>query len=222
MNPIEKKIKSVLKIMSLEKLMYNHYFYSILKDKINENDKILELGAGKNSYIRTLYKKISITAIDIHMPSIIDAKKRNVYNSYIYGNVLDLKEFVDESSFDVVISFDLIEHFTKKDGELLVELMDYAAKKTVIIYTPNGFLPQTSFDNNSFQEHKSGWEYTEMQNKGFKVYGINGLKKLSGEYAKPLIKPRELGVFIRNISWLFLKVLRLEKYSFSILCIKDK
>ena len=58
--------------------------------------------------------------------------------------------------------------------------MERWARKKVIITTPNGYIYQHEYDNNPFQEHKSGWTVEELKNLGFKIYGINGWKKLRG------------------------------------------
>ena len=64
--------------------------------------------------------------------------------------------------------------------------MEKWAEKKVIITTPNEYLWQDGYDNNSMQEHKSGWSVEELENLGFKVFGMNGWKKLKGY--KGLIK----------------------------------
>ncbi len=54
------------------------------------------------------------------------------------------------------------------------------SKNKIIIFTPNGFIWQDGYDDNSLQEHKSGWCAEELEKLGFKVYGMNGWKKLRG------------------------------------------
>ncbi len=51
------------------------------------------------------------------------------------------------------------------------------ARKKIIITTPNRYLWQDGYIN-SMQEHKSGWTVEELQNLGFKVFGMNGWKNL--------------------------------------------
>jgi len=216
-----KKIRKFTGILFFEYILEEKLFYSILRRYVNETDKVIELGAGVSSHIRIIYKDIDITAIDNHNASITKAIEKNIYTNYIEGDVLKLNDILEANSYDVVVAFDLIEHLDKNQGEQLIQLMKNVARKRIIIYTPNGFLPQPAYDNNLFQEHISGWSYNEMRNKGFKIFGINGLKQLSGMYSLPIIRPIVLGIFIRNISWLILKLLKLEKYSFAIMCIKE-
>lgn len=221
MKKFNKSIRCILRNIFFEEYFKNKLFYSILKEKFETTDSILELGAGRNSYIRNIDKKVHITAVDVHENSIEDAKKNIIYNEYIQADVLMMDGKINNKSYDIVVAFDLIEHFDKENGERLIRLMENIARKRIIIFTPNGYLPQPAFDNNPFQEHKSGWSFDEMRRRGFHVRGINGIKFLTGMYSLPRIRPKELGVFVRNISWILLNVFNLENLSFAILCIKE-
>lgn len=201
----------------------NHkYFFKVLSNNIEDNSKVLELGAGKTSYLRNIGKSLSITALDIFQPSLDVAKVNNVYDEYICSDVLELENLSNPKSFDYVVAFDLIEHLEKEQGHKLIESMSLLAKKAIIIYTPNGFLPQEPVDGNVYQKHHSGWKYNEMIRLKFNVYGINGLNFLRGEYAKVRIKPAKLGLLISNISWIILKIFNLDRLCFSLLCIKKQ
>lgn len=217
----KKSVRSLLRTIFLEKYFAEKLFYSVLKRQFVSTDSVLELGAGRSSYIRNLDKDVSITAVDLHDASMEDAKKAGVYNEYVKADALRIDRVFKQASFDVVAAFDLIEHFEKGEGEELIRVMEKTARRRIIIFTPNGFMPQPAFDGNPFQEHKSGWGFEEMKAKGFRVYGINGLKCLTGMYALPRIRPRELGIFVRNISWVLLNLLGLQRTSSAILCVKD-
>jgi len=204
----------------LEKVFFYFFFLNIIKKNIKGQQSILELGAGVNSYIRQLDNSIKITAVDLFEPSIQFSLNNKLYDFFIIGDVNNLTDYVPQKSFDTVVAFDLIEHLTKEDGLRLIENMIMVAKHNIIIYTPNGFLPQPSHGNNPFQEHISGWTFNEMKKLGFNVYGIYGHKKLRKIYALPTIKPYFIGNFISNLSMLFLRLFNREDLSFSILCIK--
>jgi hypothetical protein len=60
--------------------------------------------------------------------------------------------------------------------------MELIAKKKVVIFTPNGFLPQRQSANSDLQAHFSGWEADEMKGFGYEVTGMLGPKHLRGEY----------------------------------------
>jgi len=207
------------------KIFFEKYFKKKVLDKIrklaNNCEQILEIGAGQNSYFHFNGRNYTITGFDIYEPSLIKAKKEGKIDQYVVGNVLNIESIFRPKSFDLVCAFDLIEHLKKEDGFKLIKSMEKIARKRIVIYTPNGFLPQPPSKDNPFQEHLSGWEYYEMKSLGFEVWGVNGYKKLRGMYALPKIKPYFVGDFISNFSMIIIKIINKEEKSFSILCSKD-
>ena len=115
--------------------------------------------------------------------------------------------------------FEFLEHLSKEDGQKLIAIMEKLAKKKVIIFTPNGFLPQKEFDGNTYQAHLSGWEVEEMKAKGYRVLGMSGWKKMKGERAELKWWPKKfwerIGLFTEPILFHF------PKHSFEILCVKE-
>lgn len=218
-----KRIKKYFTEMSgsFTRYLIRKYFLNKLESSLSDCTKVLELGAGKFSYLRSLKKKFHITAFDIDQKSLDIAKGDNVYDQYVRGDVTKISDHFSENSFDCVVAFDLIEHLEKEDGLVLIKNMEKIAKKRIVIYTPNGFLFQDVIDGNIYQKHISGWSYHEMKVNSFRVYGINGLKVFRGPLALPRIRPGFIGYFLSNLSWIMLKVLGLDKFAFSILCIKD-
>ena len=157
--------------------------------------------------------------IDIFAPSLEKSKKKKIHNEYYKINYSQAEEIFKENSFDCVLASDFIEHLEKEDGYKLLEIMERLAKKKVIIFTPNGFLPTGEYEGNPWQVHKSGWTVEEMRKKGYNVYGINGLKDLRKGLAKIRFKPRLFWLIISNISQYYTK--NNPKKAFHILCIKD-
>lgn len=135
-------------------------------------------------------------------------------------DVLDVGKKFGSNSFDCVLASDLIEHLTKEDGIRLIEVMEKIAKNKVIIFTPNGFLPQREHDNNPWQVHKSGWTVKEMKERGYKVIGINGWKPLKGEFARIKFWPKYFWMIISDITQFFMR--NHPERAFQILCIKTK
>lgn len=217
---IKKSVKAILYSQLIGKLLFGKCFLKRIEEAIEPNASVLELGAGKFTYLNLIKQNFHKTAIDISENAINYSKEQGVYNDYILGDVTNLKKYVSEKFFDSIVAFDLIEHLTKEQGLELLRSIEKIAKHSVIIYTPNGFLPQGEHDNNPFQKHLSGWDFDEMKKLGYEVYGINGLKKLRGEYALPTVKPAFIGYFLSNWSWLFLEWFRKPEKSFAILCVK--
>lgn len=106
-------------------------------------------------------------------------------------------------SCDAVLALDVLEHLTKKDGLKLVKSMEKIAGKTVVIFTPNGFIHQFEHNGNVFQVHQSGWTVKEFKDMGYEVKGINGLKFLRKEEAHIRFRPRKLFGIIADVSQKF-------------------
>ncbi|MDF1549851.1 MAG: class I SAM-dependent methyltransferase [Bacteroidales bacterium] len=212
----------IIKKIFFEELFFYYNFLKPIESEFQDVETVLELGAGKSTYLSKLKNKnITISAIDAFQDSLEIAKKNNVYRHYYCGDVRDIDKIFKNNKFDAVVAFDLIEHLEKEDGYKLIEKMEKIAVKKVVILTPNGFIPQDAFDGNPFQKHLSGWQYEEMKELGFRITGVNGYHRLRGMYSKPVIRPSILGTFISNLSWLIIKVIRLEAKSFAIICFKN-
>ncbi|MBN2350333.1 MAG: class I SAM-dependent methyltransferase [Bacteroidales bacterium] len=220
MKKIKKWSYKILAFLFAEKFFTRVLFLRVIDNALKDCKTILELGSGKSSCLTLLKKEFHKTALDISDSAILASQEMCVYDDYIKGDVRNLENYVKKKSFDAVVAFDLIEHLKKKDGYELIHQMTEVAKKAIIIYTPNGFLRQDPFDNNPYQEHLSGWDYEEMQKMGFKVYGINGFKKLRKEFSYTKIRPAVFGNFISNLSWIILILLDKQNLSFSILAVK--
>jgi SAM-dependent methyltransferase len=138
---------------------------------------VLDLGCGESSPIQYCKKVKFSVGIDINKEAILKSKKK-IHNFYLISDVRRLP-FV-QKSFDCVLLLDLIEHLPKRDGFKLINFVEKIARKKIIVYTPNGFMPQLRDleERNIYQKHLSGWNWSEMRKLGFsKIYGINGWKK---------------------------------------------
>jgi len=181
---------------------------------------VLDLGCGKDSPIR-FFKDIirNSCGVDSFPPYLEKSRNEGIHDEYLHADVLDALRSMDNNSFDVVIALDLIEHLPKDDGKILLRQMERVADKKVIVFTPNGFLPQEIFDGNALQHHLSGWEVNEMLLAGYRIYGMSGLKYLRG--AQGLIKYRPYIVFRALSAITQLLCYYIPALAFQILCIKD-
>ena len=147
------------------------------------------------------YAKIFYSVgFDVFKPSLQKSRKSKIHDKYVIGNILKLDQYFKENSYDCLIALDVIEHFTKKEGNLLLNQLEKIAKKRVIVFTPNGFVKQSVFENNMYQVHKSGWTLLDFKKRGYKVIGLRGPRKLRGEYASIKYKPWFLWGFISFVT----------------------
>lgn len=186
-------------------------------------NSLLDVGCGSHSPIRPFSKSFYSVGVDLYEPSIEKSKQDGIHNDYKKIDVLEIGNNFKPDSFDCVIALDVIEHLTKEEGYKLLDMMEKIARKKVIIYTPNGFIPQGADDGNLWQIHKSGWSTEDMKKRGYKVIGENGLQKIRKEIA-PKVKDNLVIYlflnFIADLTQIFIKYK--PENSFQILCIKDK
>ena len=210
----------ILNRIFLSKIFIKKLFMEVVEQGLEGCDSVLEVGAGAGSYLRSIGRPLKITGIDIHEESLLQGVRRKMFDEVVVGNALELDRLFPPGSFDAVTAFDFIEHLEKNEGCEFLDNCEKVARKAVIVFTPNGFLEQPPAKDNPFQEHRSGWTFKEMAERGYVVRGVNGVKWLSGMYNMPRIKPVSLGNAMRNASAILLRLLKLERYSACILCIK--
>jgi len=194
-------------------------FIEILGDAANGCETVLDVGCGLMSPIshhREMFGRL--VGVDGHIPSMLAARAAGRHHAYCCINLKDVAAIFKPKSFDCVVALDVIEHFTKDDGRALLESLERIAKKRVIVFTPNGFLPQAATEDNPYQLHVSGWTADEMRGFGYDVIGIDGWRPLRGEYAEPR-RPRWLTerLSLATERWFESR----PRHAFQILCVKN-
>ena len=180
---------------------------------------LLDVGCGFNSPVRMLpHRPKRLVGVDGFQPVIEQSRQAEIHDEYIQSSILELDKCFEPSSFDCVLASDLIEHLTKEDGLKLLAQMETISKESVIIFTPNGFLPQGEEFGNPMQKHISGWTVKEMRDRGYKIIGIGGIKFLRGEMAKIRWRPRRFWLMVSLLSQFV--TTKFPCLSFSILCVK--
>ncbi len=164
-------------------------YYWLLSRELSGMKSVLDVGCGARSPLAKVPKTFRSVGVDIFEESIQKSKRAHIHDEYVRSDVAQIGEKFRSKSFDAVVALDLIEHLTKDEGEKLILSMERVARKKVIIMTPNGFYMQEPYEANPYQVHKSGWETDDFTKRGFKVWGIRGLKVLRGEYATIRWKP---------------------------------
>jgi len=162
-------------------------------------ETVLDLGCGRGSNSPLEGMALTYTlGVDIFEPYLEECRQKKIHSDYIRADIRGI-EFKD-GSFDAVLMLEVLEHFTKEEGRRLLDKCSRWARRKVIISTPNGYLWQDGYDNNPFQEHKSGWSVEELRSLGFSVVGCYGWKKLRGYKAIPRYRPRLLWEIISDVT----------------------
>ena len=190
-----------------------------LEHAIGDAKTVLDVGCGYPSPIKGFSKKFHAVGVDLFEPSIEKSRAEGIHNDYLKIDVLEIGAKLKDKSFDCVLASDLIEHLSKEDGIKLLEMMERIARERVVVFTPNGFLSQGEYDGNPWQIHRSGWTPAEMNQRGYRVLGINGYKSLRGPYSYLKYKPEFFWQIVSDMTQLVLK--RFPNAAFQILCVKD-
>ena len=129
----------------------------------------LDIGCGEGSPLTSLRgPAFRSTGIDIDAKSIERAKCKRLHDDYILG---DFRTIDFKQAFDVVVLSHVIEHFDRDAGWQVLQRLEQLSRCLIYVETPNGFLEQTSYDDNPFQRHLSGWFPHDLQARGYTVYG---------------------------------------------------
>lgn len=192
-------------------------FVRQLRQTTRDCQTVLDLGCGDSSPARFLTNP-TLVGIDGYEPSVKTARERGTHDEVVLGDVREADRLFAGRRFDACIALDVIEHLPKDDGWRMLEAMERLANKVVVIFTPNGFVPQQS-KNGDLQEHLSGWLPEEMRARNYTVRGMQGPKGLRGEYAALLNRPKFFWGIV-SIFGHFLYTRRCPEKAFSIYCWK--
>lgn len=121
----------------LNKLIREHF-------PTDKNASILDLGCGHGALIYFAKKAgfKNITGVDRSPEQVTEAKRLGIEGVF-EGDLMRSLEFLADESLDSVISFDVIEHFTKDELLLFVDQVYRVLRKggKWIIHTPNAESP---------------------------------------------------------------------------------
>lgn len=149
---------------------------------------VLDVGCGNGSPMRYVAGP-HLVGVDGYPPAIEEARAAKTHDEFIVGDVKQISKQFPGRRFDACVALDVIEHLQKEDGWRMLEAMEALATKRVVIFTPNGFVPQHS-QNGDLQEHLSGWTAEELRPRGYQVFGMCGPKSFRGEYHQIKYQPR--------------------------------
>ncbi len=159
----------------------------LLRRELNGLGSVLDVGCGSDSplqFVRGIGHKVGVDAFE---PSIAASCERGLHDQYLRMELESLD--IAPKSYDAVVLLDLIEHFEKDAGLAFLSKLELIARKKVLIFTPNGFLPQPAYEDNPWQLHRSGWTTPEFRDLGYRVQGVLGWKALRGELNRPRFHP---------------------------------
>jgi len=143
-----------------------------LQDHIETEDEVIDFGCGFMPITRRLKCK-KLIGIDVWYHHVVRARKELDHLDHIQVWNLDLScsllSSVKNNSIDISIFIDVIEHFEKDDALCIIKQIERITRKKVLIFTPNGFLPQEPKDGNKYQVHRCGFRPSEFEDMGYDI-----------------------------------------------------
>lgn len=182
-------------------------------------ESVLDVGCGANSPLGRFGVRYAYTVgVELFAPALERSRALGIHDDYFAIDALEVGERIQPRSFDAVVAFDLIEHLRKEDGLALLAAMERIACDRVVVFTPNGFLPQAPADGNPYQAHRSGWSPRDFRELGYEVRGVHGWRHLRGERASLRWRPGRFWGAVSDLTQPF--VHRWPALAFHLLCVK--
>lgn len=150
------------------------YMLELMKKITESPKKILDVGIGFGKWgylIREYYEvlwnqrftkqdwKIRIEGIEI-FPKYICEVQKIIYDKIFQKDVFSVFQKLRQYNF--IILGDVLEHFEKNRGYLLIDRL-FEHTNDIIIATPNGYVPQDNWGGNVSETHKSGWTIDDFE-----------------------------------------------------------
>lgn len=133
-----------------------------------EYTNLLDLGCGKDPKLIKDIKCKERWGVEIFEPYFQQIKSKAFYDIHVLGDIRAVVRGIGDNRFDLVTGIDLVEHFSKEAGIELLKEIDRVAKREILLFTPYKFYHQDAYEENPYQEHKSGWDENDFL--GFNVY----------------------------------------------------
>lgn len=84
------------------------------------------------------------------------------YNRIMTGEALELLHEIGDNAYDLVLAVDILEHFTKPDGQKFLAELKRVTKRAVLVSTPKEFHSQ-EIEANPYENHRSHWTDEELK-----------------------------------------------------------
>jgi len=216
-------------MISLARVVWNAFFGPLKNQYEKELSKVigtyceslLDVGCGFNSPVRSLRQRPKyMVGVDGFAPAVEESHAKGIHDEYHQMSLLEIGNKFKTESFDCVLASDVIEHLSEEEGMSLIWQMERIARKKVIIFTPNGFLPQGEEYGNPMQRHISGWTVSQMERLGYCIVGIQGFRCLRGEMAGIKWHPYRFWHIVSLLSQFITR--NHPSWAFRILCVKEK
>jgi hypothetical protein len=139
-------------------------------EHVEPRDSILDLGCGiMHGFGEAIPHEGQFLGVDGFMPYVEYTSK---FAPVIFGHLPKVCGIFADSSWDVVLLVDVLEHLTEVSGWELLAAAERIARKKVIVFTPEGFSSQDAWapwglPYCELQAHLSGWDVNALESVGY-------------------------------------------------------
>jgi hypothetical protein len=180
---------------------------------------VLDVGCGRQSPLGTVGFGGFSVGVDLSWPTLASARAHGDHTALVQADATAVDRVFRPTSVDAVVALDVVEHLERERALALIAALERVARLRVVVFTPNGFVPQPATAENPHQEHRCGFGADDMRALGYRVRGINGLGCLCGPYAESRWAP---GALWRRVSDLTAPLVYcVPRLAFALLCVKD-
>jgi SAM-dependent methyltransferase len=180
---------------------------------------VLDVGCGAASPLGAARFRGFTIGTDVHRPALLAARARGVHRALVQADATDVARIFRPGSVDAVVALDLVEHLERGVALALIGDLERIARRRVVVFTPNGFVPQPPAPDNPHQAHRSGFSVAEMRALGYRVRGMGGLWYLSGPFGEVRLPPAILWRRIADLTAPL--VYPAARFAFALLCVKE-
>jgi len=176
--------------------------YAIELERAVDNPAtLLDVGCGFDSPIASFARRVPYSVgVEGYEPALLASRNAGTHDDYRLLDVRQLAGEFEPGSFDAVLAVDLLEHLSTEEGLALITTMETIARRRVVVFTPNGFVPQGDVGGTPLQAHRSGWTVGALRALGYSVIGVHGLRFLRSEEASIRWRPRRFWALVSDLT----------------------
>lgn len=121
-------------------------------------------------------------------PKYIGELQNNIYDKIFIGDAIKQVDLIDDD-YDLIFLIDIFEHFSKIDGEKLLEKLEKKGKN-ILISTPKNMQEQDDVFGNEFEIHRYNWRKRDFSKYSSKFFIPNSYSLIVflGQDAKLIAK----------------------------------